>query len=72
MRLSVYIEYNDYAACRPNFGALTHRLGHAEIKFSLGLIVLISEELQTNSRVCLTAKCLNCRVKTHSHHLKQR
>ena len=45
MRLIVYIEYNDYAACRPNFGALTHRLGHAGNKFSLGLTVLISEWL---------------------------
>jgi len=45
MRFSVHIEYNDYAACRPNFGALTHRLEPAGIKFSLGLMVLISEEL---------------------------
>ena len=43
MPFSVYIEYNDYAACCPNSGALTHRMGHAGIKFSLGLIVLNSE-----------------------------
>jgi hypothetical protein len=43
MQFSVYIKYNDYAGCRPHFGALTHRLGHAGIKFSLGLTVLISE-----------------------------
>ena len=43
MQFSVYIEYNDYAVCRPYFGALTHRWRHAGIKFSLGLTVLIRE-----------------------------
>ena len=43
MLFSVDIEYNDYAMCRPDFGALTHRLGRAGIKFLLGLIGLISE-----------------------------